>query len=133
MSRSAVELDFFRMEKESSSKKFIDRRRSFRDIQSVISKLNPQLLKTVIASGSVDHTYNNVAKSSENCNLFLSSKSSFSVPSTPQHEDTLVFPPALPLYSPAFGYSQHFQLLLLLASLSLSLSLYIYIYIYICV
>lgn len=103
MSRSAVELDFFRMEKESSSKKFIDRRRSFRDIQSVISKLNPQLLKTVIASGSVDHTYNNVAKSSENCNLFLSSKASFSVPSTPQHEDTLVFSPALPLYSPAFG------------------------------
>ncbi|KAF5953358.1 hypothetical protein HYC85_006214 [Camellia sinensis] len=76
MSRSAVELDFSRMEKENSSKKFIDRRRSFRDIQSVISKLNPQLLKTVIASGSVDHTYNNVAKSSENCNLFLSSKSS---------------------------------------------------------
>ncbi|THG13169.1 hypothetical protein TEA_028720 [Camellia sinensis var. sinensis] len=59
MSRSAVELNFSRMEKENSSKKFIDCRRSFRDIQSVISKLNPQLLETVIASGSVDHTYNN--------------------------------------------------------------------------
>ncbi|KAA8530010.1 hypothetical protein F0562_034549 [Nyssa sinensis] len=60
MSRSTVELDFFRMEKENSSKshtqKLFDRRRSFRDIQGVISKLNPDLLKTVIASGSSNQT-----------------------------------------------------------------------------
>ncbi|KAJ6326360.1 hypothetical protein OIU78_013461 [Salix suchowensis] len=56
MSRATVELDFFGMSKESSSSssksKFLNRQRSFRDIQSAISKMNPELLKSVIASGS---------------------------------------------------------------------------------
>nr|GMD97778.1 Protein TIFY like [Ipomoea batatas] len=57
MSRSsaaaAVELDFFRLEKEAAAKppppsKLFDRRRSFR----AISKINPELLKNVIATAS---------------------------------------------------------------------------------
>lgn len=98
MSRSAVELDFFRLEKDSSAvahkspvKKLLDRRRSFRDIQSVISKINPELLKTVIASGS--------AKGCQNADVFASNKS-FSVPSTPR-EGQFSFP-ALPVYSPIY-------------------------------
>ncbi|KAL2519751.1 Protein TIFY 9 [Abeliophyllum distichum] len=59
MSRSVIELDFFRMEKELSSDppppppkpSTYERRRSFRDIQGVISKINPEVLKTVIANG----------------------------------------------------------------------------------
>ncbi|PSR84740.1 Protein TIFY like [Actinidia chinensis var. chinensis] len=88
MLRSAVELDFFQMEKESAGKpqppkKLFDRRRSLRDIQSVISKMNPEILKSVIATGSV-----------ENGNL-LASK-----PKT----DEPFLSPALPLLSaPAFG------------------------------
>ncbi|XAR64341.1 hypothetical protein NMG60_11024645 [Bertholletia excelsa] len=95
MARSAVELDFFRMEKQPSPKpqppKLFDRRRSFRDIQGVISKLNPEVLKAVIASGSVDKSSN----SSENCNLSASS-APFSVPSTPKHD-------AFPVQTPALG------------------------------
>uniref|UniRef100_A0A5B7C116 Protein TIFY n=1 Tax=Davidia involucrata TaxID=16924 RepID=A0A5B7C116_DAVIN len=97
MSTSTVELDFFRMEKENSSKsqtrKLFDRRRSFRDIQSVISKLNPELLKTVIASGSANQS------SAGNANL-SASKNSFSVPSTPK-DDRSPFGP-LPVYTPTF-------------------------------
>ncbi|OWM76256.1 hypothetical protein CDL15_Pgr009902 [Punica granatum] len=56
MSRAAVELDFFGLEKEksssSSTSKSLDRRRSFRGIQSAISRINPELLKSVIASAS---------------------------------------------------------------------------------
>ncbi|CAL5421040.1 unnamed protein product [Camellia sinensis] len=91
-SRSAVELDFFRMERDCSSKplpnKLFDRRRSFRDIQSFVSKMNPELLKTVIASGFVDQSTN------------LSKSSSFSVPVTPKHEENVF--PAFPLYTPTF-------------------------------
>ncbi|PSS26997.1 Protein TIFY like [Actinidia chinensis var. chinensis] len=105
MARSAVELDFFRMETETSAqpspKKLFDRRRSFRDIQSVISKLNPEFLKTVIASGSVDQSPNispNISKPSENGNVLA--YNTFSVPSTPKHEGNPF--PALPVYTPAF-------------------------------
>ncbi|XP_010250564.1 PREDICTED: protein TIFY 9-like isoform X1 [Nelumbo nucifera] len=45
MSRATVELDFFGMERQNQ-------RKTLRRIQSAISKLNPQLLKTVIASGT---------------------------------------------------------------------------------
>ncbi|KAL4361414.1 hypothetical protein GQ457_04G006060 [Hibiscus cannabinus] len=55
MSRASVELDFFGMEKENSCKsqfqKFLDRRRSLRGLQGAISKMNPELIKSVIASG----------------------------------------------------------------------------------
>ncbi|KAL6994932.1 hypothetical protein U1Q18_005068 [Sarracenia purpurea var. burkii] len=104
MSRSAVELDFFRMEKESSAKsqakELFDRRRTFRGIQSVISKMNPELLKFVIGSGSVEHN-SDVAKSSENGDL-LASKPPFSIPSTRKQAKNLFH--ALPIFytPPAF-------------------------------
>ncbi|PSS13715.1 Protein TIFY like [Actinidia chinensis var. chinensis] len=87
MSRSAVELDFFGMEKESAPqpqpKKLLDRRRSFRDIQSAISKMNPEILKSVVASGSV-----------ENGNLLAS---------TPQNEDPFLSHASSLLSAPALG------------------------------
>ncbi|KAH7836133.1 hypothetical protein Vadar_033019 [Vaccinium darrowii] len=45
MSSSSVELDFFQMEE----KKLFDRSMSFRDIQSEISKMNSELLKSTMA------------------------------------------------------------------------------------
>ncbi|XP_050220984.1 protein TIFY 9 [Mercurialis annua] len=58
MTNGAVELDFFGMEKLDSSSKpcfpTFNRQRSFRDIQSAISKINPEILKSVIASGSAN-------------------------------------------------------------------------------
>nr|XP_043607026.1 protein TIFY 9-like [Erigeron canadensis] len=58
-SPTAVEIDFFRLKDEESSshnKKLADHRStttsSSRDIQGVISKINPELLKTAIASAS---------------------------------------------------------------------------------
>lgn len=125
MSRTTVELDFFGMEKDSSSssksqfQKFLDRQRSFRGrfpllfsfvfdllgfwryvfcvcakrcfpliffffsgMQSAISKINPEVLKSVIASGSAN-------QGSEACNA-IPSKNSVLVPSSP----------VLPVYTP---------------------------------
>ncbi|XP_011086865.1 protein TIFY 9 isoform X2 [Sesamum indicum] len=59
---AGLELDFFRKEKPP----IFDRRRSFRDIQGVISKMDPELVKSVIGGGK---------------------KSSVSVPSTPKQTD----------------------------------------------
>ncbi|CAA2957708.1 jasmonate-zim-domain 10 [Olea europaea subsp. europaea] len=81
MSRSAIELDFFGMEKELSPPPKLPtfaRRRSFRDIQGVISKINPEVLKTVIANGS------------------SGLNKSVTVPCTPK-EDHTIFPP-LPVH-----------------------------------
>ncbi|KAL7608219.1 protein TIFY 9 [Lactuca sativa] len=66
----AVEIDFFRLNAESLSapKKLSDRR----DIQGVISKINPELLKTAIASASANMS-------------FVGSKSG----SSPQQSETL--------------------------------------------
>ncbi|KAI3694131.1 hypothetical protein L1987_77092 [Smallanthus sonchifolius] len=50
---SVVEIDFFRLRDESSTKKLSDRR----DIQGVISKINPELLKTAIASASANTSF----------------------------------------------------------------------------
>ncbi|KAK3018155.1 hypothetical protein RJ639_003825 [Escallonia herrerae] len=91
MSRAAVELDFFPVQKDTSSagapsRKLFDRRRSFRDIQSVISKIDPEVLKNVFASGSVDKS--------------LIGKSSASVPSTPKGYQNAL--PPLPVYTPTF-------------------------------
>ncbi|MGJ2543767.1 hypothetical protein ACR8G9_22510, partial [Salmonella enterica subsp. enterica serovar Paratyphi A] len=88
MAGSAAELDFFRMEKKETSptqpqKQLFHRRRSFQDIQSVISKLNPEVLKAVIATGS---SVDLISKSSENANLLSS---------TPKHDPFS----ALPVYS----------------------------------
>ncbi|EEF50096.1 protein TIFY 9 [Ricinus communis] len=80
MWNATVELDFFGMEKDNCSKsrfpKF-NRQRSFRDIQSAISKINPELLRSVIVSGSANQ------KNAENGNQF----------------DSKMFP-ALPVFSP---------------------------------
>jgi jasmonate ZIM domain-containing protein len=94
MSRAAVELDFFGLEKanpnanasKSQFQKFLHRRRSFRDLQGSISKIDPQLIKTVIESGSVNQNQNR-------------SGSSVSIPSTPEG-DQISLPP-LPVYNPA--------------------------------
>ncbi|KAH7858001.1 hypothetical protein Vadar_018868 [Vaccinium darrowii] len=88
MAGSAAELDFFRMEKKETSptqpqKQLFHCRRSFQDIQSVISKLNPEVLKAVIATGS---SVDLISKSSENANLLSS---------TPKHNPFS----ALPVYS----------------------------------
>ncbi|GJW48508.1 protein TIFY 9 [Tanacetum coccineum] len=64
----SVEYDFFRLKDESCPKKVSDRR----DIQGVISKINPELLKTAIASASAS------ANSG-----FLTSKSSSLSPKQP--------------------------------------------------
>ncbi|KVH95735.1 protein TIFY 9 [Cynara cardunculus var. scolymus] len=55
---SAVEIDFFRLRGEASvisppPKRLSDRR----DIQGVISKINPELLKTAIASASANNSF----------------------------------------------------------------------------
>ncbi|GMN49341.1 hypothetical protein TIFTF001_018498 [Ficus carica] len=104
MSRATVELDFFGLERDSSStitttttsssssksqfQKFLHRQRSFRDIQSAISKINPELLKSVIASGSATRP-----RCSEN------NKKALSVPSSPKSDQINLFP-ALPVYVP---------------------------------
>nr|WEX97645.1 jasmonate-zim-domain protein 10 [Tanacetum cinerariifolium] len=61
----SIEYDFFRLKDESSPKKLSDRR----DIQGVISKINPELLKTAIASASASACANSG---------FLANKSSLS-------------------------------------------------------
>ncbi|XP_057949702.1 protein TIFY 9 [Malania oleifera] len=102
MSRAMVELDFFRKEKETafSSKsqfqKLFDRRGSFRGINA-ISKINPEVLKNLLATGSATTPIPNNGNSSENGNL-LCAKKSLSVPSTPR-ADYCVFSP-LPVYNP---------------------------------
>ncbi|KAI3958658.1 hypothetical protein MKW98_030323 [Papaver atlanticum] len=65
MSKSLVELDFFRMEKENSSSSLSSSKSQFqkflqqqRGMQSAISKLNPELLRTVINSGAASTSSN---------------------------------------------------------------------------
>ncbi|XP_010249160.1 PREDICTED: protein TIFY 9 [Nelumbo nucifera] len=97
MSRATVELDFFGMEKENPSKsqfqKFLDQRKTIRDIQSAISKINPQLLKTVIASGTAEGSLD--GKFQVNGGIFrqnggkLPPENPFSVPSTPKENQCL--------------------------------------------
>ncbi|OMO88465.1 Tify [Corchorus olitorius] len=94
MSRATVELDFFGMEKENSCKsqfqKFLDRRRSFRGLQGAISKMNPELIKSVISSGLTNN------QNLENLNQ-LDSNQSFSVPSSPKEAENVF--PTLPILS----------------------------------
>ncbi|XP_030539437.2 protein TIFY 9-like isoform X2 [Rhodamnia argentea] len=95
MSRSAVELDFLGVaEKEIGSassmprpqrRRPLDRLSSFRGIQGAISRIDPELLKSVFApSGSAE----NAARS----------KPSFSAPATPKPDQNAA--PVLPGYSP---------------------------------
>ncbi|KAM7269826.1 hypothetical protein ACFE04_025323 [Oxalis oulophora] len=59
MSGATVEHDFLGLEKENSNKsqfqRFLVRQRSFRGSQNGISRINPELIKSVIANGSVNH------------------------------------------------------------------------------
>ncbi|CAA2995185.1 Hypothetical predicted protein [Olea europaea subsp. europaea] len=52
MSKLPVEVDFFRMERERNEPPISVRKRRFRDIQGIVSRLNPQIVKTVIQSAS---------------------------------------------------------------------------------
>ncbi|KAL4271275.1 hypothetical protein GQ457_13G006140 [Hibiscus cannabinus] len=92
MSRATVELDFFGMEKANSGKsqfqRFVDRRRSFR---GAISKMNPELIKSVISSGSTNLSP-------------VDWRKSFSVPSSPK-EDRSSPVPSLPILNPALRVS----------------------------
>ncbi|KAE9454842.1 hypothetical protein C3L33_13309, partial [Rhododendron williamsianum] len=69
---------------ERQPSKLFDRRRSFRDIQGVISKMNPELLKSVI--GSVE-LKSNAGKCSENGDALALN------PSALKHHES-AFPPA---------------------------------------
>ncbi|CAI9768784.1 unnamed protein product [Fraxinus pennsylvanica] len=55
MSKLPVELDFSRMERERERKEppISVRKRGFRDIQGIVSKLNPEIVKNVIQSASL--------------------------------------------------------------------------------
>lgn len=57
MSRATVELDFLGIQEQSApappAEKPLERRTSFKGIQNAISKLDPQVLKSVIASRSI--------------------------------------------------------------------------------
>ncbi|KAM1002085.1 hypothetical protein ACFX2C_002556 [Malus domestica] len=95
MFRATVELDFFGMDQhhreaasyscKSQFQKFLHRPRSFRGIRTVMSKINPEVFKSVIASGNASPNIPNPRKS-------------FSVPSSPKVEQVLF--PCLPLYVP---------------------------------
>ncbi|TQE05072.1 hypothetical protein C1H46_009364 [Malus baccata] len=95
MPRATVELDFFGMDQHhrdapsSSSKsqfqKFLHRPKSFRDIHTAMSKINPEAFKSVIASGNASPSVPNPGKS-------------FSVPSSPKAEQVPFS--SLPLYVP---------------------------------
>ncbi|XP_034201092.1 protein TIFY 9 [Prunus dulcis] len=101
MSRATVELDFFGMDQhrdpsspsKSQFQKFLHRQRSFRGIQNAMYKIKPQVLKSVIASGSV--LLNHHQHGSETP---MTSRKSFSVPSSPKAEQ-IPFP-SLPVYIP---------------------------------
>ncbi|CAN7114125.1 protein TIFY 9 isoform X1 [Brassica rapa] len=97
MSRVTTELDFFGLEKKQTNnvpkpkfKKFLDRRRSFRDIQGAISKIHPEIIKSLLASGA---------------NHADSSTISPSVPSTPKADYPQI--PISPVQAPLTMQTEH--------------------------
>ncbi|RID68395.1 hypothetical protein BRARA_C00554 [Brassica rapa] len=97
MSRVTTELDFFGLEKKQTNnvpkpkfKKFLDRRRSFRDIQGAISKIHPEIIKSLLASGA---------------NHADSSTISPSVPSTPKADHPQI--PISPVQAPLTMQTEH--------------------------
>ncbi|KAE8679951.1 Protein TIFY 9 [Hibiscus syriacus] len=96
MSRATFEFDFFGMEKANSCnsqfQKFLDRRRSLRGIQGAISKMNPELIKSVISSDSSNQSP-------------VDWRKSFSVPSSPEEDRTSPVP-SLPILNPALRASE---------------------------
>ncbi|KAG2240272.1 hypothetical protein Bca52824_090915 [Brassica carinata] len=90
MSKATTELDFFGLDKNQTNnapkpmfKKTLDRRRSFREMQGAISKMDPEIIKSLLASGA---------------NRSDSSTRSFSVPSTPKEDHP--HRPSSPLHAP---------------------------------
>ncbi|KZV57509.1 hypothetical protein F511_29333 [Dorcoceras hygrometricum] len=53
MAKSGLEIDAFNVGRRPDPRTF-ERKTSFRDIQGLISKINPDVLKSVIANGCVD-------------------------------------------------------------------------------
>ncbi|CAA7039905.1 unnamed protein product [Microthlaspi erraticum] len=87
MSKATIELDFLGLEKKQTNnapkpkfKKFLDRRRSFREIQGAISKIDPEIIKSLLASGA------------------NSSARSLSVPTTPREDQPQI--PISPVHAP---------------------------------
>uniref|UniRef100_A0A1J3J8C3 Protein TIFY n=1 Tax=Noccaea caerulescens TaxID=107243 RepID=A0A1J3J8C3_NOCCA len=90
MSKATIELDFLGLEKKQTNnapkpkfKKFLDRRRSFREIQGAISKIDPEIIKSLLASGA---------------NRSDSSARSLSVPTTPREDQPQI--PISPVHAP---------------------------------
>ncbi|CAN6873451.1 unnamed protein product [Brassica oleracea] len=96
MPKVTTELDFFGLEKKQTNnapnkpkfKKLLDRRRSFREIQGAISKMDPEIIKSLLATGA---------------NPSETSTRSLSVPSTPKedHQRILISPVHAPLTRPS--------------------------------
>ncbi|ANM69302.1 jasmonate-zim-domain protein 10 [Arabidopsis thaliana] len=94
MSKATIELDFLGLEKKQTNnapkpkfQKFLDRRRSFRDIQGAISKIDPEIIKSLLAS-----TGNNSDSSAK----------SRSVPSTPREDQPQI--PISPVHASLARY-----------------------------
>ncbi|KAJ0243415.1 Protein TIFY 9 [Hirschfeldia incana] len=90
MSKVNTELDFFGLEKKQTNNapkpkfmKFLDRRRSFREIQGAISKMDPEIIKSLLASGA---------------NPSETSTRPPSVPSTPKEDHPHI--PISPVHAP---------------------------------
>lgn len=91
MAESGLELDFFNMGKRSEPRTY-ERKTSFREIQGLISKINPEVLKSVIADGCVD-----------------AKKSSLCIPSTTTPKpETQRNDPSLPVCDPTLRLSTCF-------------------------
>ncbi|CAH2072868.1 unnamed protein product [Thlaspi arvense] len=95
MSKATIELDFLGLEQKHTNnapkpkfKKFLDRRRSFREIQGAISKIDPEIIKSLLASGG---------------NRYDPSTRSLSVPSSPKevHPQIPISPVHAPLTRPS--------------------------------
>ncbi|KAG1370196.1 protein TIFY 9 [Cocos nucifera] len=68
-----VELDFFGLEKENAARfRAVEPKSSIRGIQSAISRINPQLLKSVLAGGGGSAAFRPSAPAGESCRLVLS-------------------------------------------------------------
>lgn len=94
----------------------IDGMMHFTDIQSEISKINPEVLKAVIASGSSAST---PAKPPMTLSSFL-------VPSTPREHHSFL-PPLLPLYTSTYRYSSSITIYYTTGFLPSSTRIYLYI------
>ncbi|XP_008791062.1 protein TIFY 9 [Phoenix dactylifera] len=73
MSRATVELDFFGLEKENAARfRAVEPRSSIRGIQGEISRINPHLLRSLLAPGGGSAAFHPAASAGESCRPFLS-------------------------------------------------------------